>query len=469
MEKRNSTGAELLEDLKDLIRNLPIVSLKNKYGAHYSLQRNIVILWKKYRAFLSSLDILYSQHISSCCLETDLVIGIISRMILLYLFNRERFFHYARIFQESTDRDIFGSLSENLINANLVQKSYLFTGIQLWNFKSGSWFYWFSTPSFKELRSLTDIEEEKIKRIITSSPIKELFQQTFNLTWSELDNHLKRALKNTYLVRMFCPSSSGLVSYNLFIFIRRYDYDEECINQAAIALVFIHEFCHFLRRADCKTMRESKEKYTPIEFKEIIQRSIEVSNFKLEEEEEEQVEEIGEGEKGGGGGGEVRRGEEDVEEIGEDEKVDIETMNKLSVNDSAEFLPKEKRKHCNARNLYLEKNTQTGYTKSKLSKDEEEDIVEEIKRFEKDEEFIKFQQPYRIDAGYELEEALFGSRVVNVNIKASEYLLNEGKYPVRIENFKLRFTELNSIRDGEIHRSLFRGYSSNVCTLEPNR
>jgi hypothetical protein len=368
--------------------------------------------WTEHRELFHESRNFYHQDLKNPNIDENILVALYIRMILVFLFNKKLFLTRVKNLR-MPDNSFLEKLKARLGNCNLEQRSYFLTGFQVINFTNESWVYWqrdnfLDMYSPDRLKVFRENYKELTYNILLSDPIKSTFMEVFGISEVDLEQNLGNALAKTYFLDQFCPGACGLTSYNLHIFIKRYSFPGKYINEASFAIIFIHEFCHYLRRVKCRTLAESKQLRTPETFLQEGFIPNAVSNFKPIEE------------------GIIPFISQENDAPDSEVEVISESLKKLNI-----FKKEEVQVTMEQGDLFERQARQIAT------------VEEEIKEFGKEEEFTYQEERQRTDAGFKVEVVLFSRRVLSITQNSSDFIVNYEKYPKDLGRFRKTFRLFN--------------------------
>ena len=403
---------QIFLDLKIFRKKYPASSETSLYDSFREkfrtvMMQNLTFIEKSFSFYDSNTDIMNINYLQG------FILAVVS--LLLFLTNYQNFSDFLGLIVGYTREHFLEILRDHIVESDTIENSFIVTGLSIQTYKK-DWYFFFEHfnsdgcyISLDYLENSNDIEpfHDIVIGIISSPIFIDILSLTFtNGDQERLINYGKEALRNTY-ARRFYDSSTGLLTYTKKIFIQCYQGYSKRIAKAASAILFLHEFSHYLRRISCNTIREVKNNYTPPTFYPVFTpEELEEIRLKLSQSTSSFV---------------VDASEETVN------KVEAEVEKKEKIN------PEKLSSNCQ----------KLGY-------------LEMISQLESCQEYNISNN--RGEAGFSIEQVLFKceDRVNTLNLEAAGYLIDYRNYPNSLEEFQENFNKLNNAYSRE-HVTLNRG------------
>ena len=181
---------------------------------------------------------------------------------------------FKEMITDSGKHRSYASIFEQLLSLNTALQDYVITGLCVQSY-SRDWDYFFPENEdipYKEYAKLVDITHlyQEFRAIIVNPVVKNILITYLPIIDQEFERTIESlALERTFIIKMQ-PSLYGLTTYNGNIFLSSFQRQLSNINQnspaeikVAILLKLLHELAHLLRRSNCQSFKDSKNRFTP--------------------------------------------------------------------------------------------------------------------------------------------------------------------------------------------------------------
>ncbi|OMJ65054.1 hypothetical protein SteCoe_39552 [Stentor coeruleus] len=114
-------------------------------------------------------------------------------------------------------------------------------------------------------KKLSDLVKNRIRKLMENDSIIEIYSLICQLPQSRILLALDMALTCTFITDEIKGNTAGYTSCFLYIYIKCQNSSNSIIDEAAIVIIFLHEFTHYLRKYYSNSMLSSITDTTPLE------------------------------------------------------------------------------------------------------------------------------------------------------------------------------------------------------------
>ena len=263
-----SRSEELFSRVSKYMNDYPKAPESRAFEVFYEKIKSLLL---EFYDFFMNCDAFFDVHIDTQALDLIKGLGLIIKSILLEMLDKETFCKAYTIVAKYTHAHFLTNIKLFLNQSDIITSSTLITGCLFKDLlKDWPFFFLHLQPQSLSYYGLDSLDrgnltsmQELLCHIVMSEPISRVL--AINYLGGDLDmlyKQVKLSLERLVIMNLQ-PSMTGLTTYNKLICITWFGDFDILLKRAATAIIFLHEFCHFLNRISCQTMREVKKKYTP--------------------------------------------------------------------------------------------------------------------------------------------------------------------------------------------------------------